>query len=99
MNAHAFLDMDRAERDLTLSALIGREIRCVVSAKIGAGCSREQIANLDVPEGEADDRVEHGEFNSGARYRVERIAPANPAADLAQILSKDLGKSSVHFVE
>lgn len=93
IHAHVFLLMNEAERTAVLDALIGRELRCVVGGN-GAGGRK---SNKGFPSrGHASDDYGTGKNEigwscssrvSGVRYRVERLASANPAADLAYMLS------------
>lgn len=88
--------MNQAERRATLDALIGREIRCVV----GANGTESDMMTLEGQEfgikdashrsGEITAEAKEGEWSSEctrAKYRVERIASTNPAADLSHALS------------
>lgn len=76
-NPHVYLQMGQAERDATLAFLVGREIRCVVGGN-GAATGGSSGGGGSGGDGDVDGRVES---------RVERIASANPAADLAHVLS------------
>lgn len=79
--------MGPAEREATLGALIGREVRCVVggngagvpSSLSGGGGEGGQEGGADWSGGEGG--------GGGVEYRVERISSTNPAADLAHLLS------------
>ncbi|CAM9247462.1 unnamed protein product [Laminaria digitata] len=85
--AHFFLQMGPAEREATLGALIGREVRCVVggngagvrSSCSGGGCEGGEEEGADWSGGNGG--------GGGVEYRVERISSTNPAADLAHLLS------------
>ncbi|CAM9796151.1 unnamed protein product [Scytosiphon promiscuus] len=89
ITADVFLQMGPDERRLTLGSLIGREIRCVVGGDgadvdaYGSGRSSERCSPAGVGEG-------GGEWGGTGRVglRVEGIASANPAADLAHLLSR-----------
>lgn len=93
IHAHVFLGMNHAERRTVIDALIGREFRCVVGSN-GAGDNSSDFAGDR--RGGSDIGVSHGGDvaasqtggwgSSGVKYRIERIAIANPAADLAHLL-------------
>lgn len=88
IHAHVFLHMDQAERRAVLDGLIGREIRCVVG---GNGAGGNYTESKDRRGSETNKGFAFGwscsSRVSGVEYRIERIAGANPAADLAYILS------------
>lgn len=80
--------MSEDERRATLSSLIGRELRCVVGQN-GLGADWNTGMNVEGNYSSGEDVEGRGAGNwcsSGAEYRVELIALANPAADLAHLL-------------
>lgn len=79
VTADAFLHMAPVERGKILESLIGREIRCVVG---GDGA--------DVGGDNGRDSADGGGWGGAGRVglRVEGIANANPAAELAHLLSR-----------
>eukprot|EP00903_Cladosiphon_okamuranus_P008777 g8408.t1 len=79
-NPHVYLQMSQAERNATLTSLVGREIRCVVGGNGAAagGSSGTYGGGGGGGSNDVDGRVE---------FCVERIASTNPAADLAHALS------------
>lgn len=88
IHANVFLNMNEDERRATLSSLIGRELRCVVGQN-GSGADWNTGMNVvgNNPSGEDIEGRGAGNWcSSGAEYRVELIALANPAADLAHLL-------------
>lgn len=88
MHAHVFLHLSPSERTATLASLVGRELRCVVGSNSGWKGSDQSVgASRDVSEGCLDE-IEGNWDTSGVEYRVEAIASANPAADLAYLLAQ-----------
>lgn len=87
IHAQVFVHMDNVERNSTVGALTGREIRCIIGSNhsgIGnAGKEDWKGCTRNSNQGAVDDESWSGEV----QYRVERLAAANPAADLAHILS------------
>ena len=77
--------MGPAEREATLGALIGREVRCVVGGNGGVRSSCSGREGEGGEEGSDRDGCDGG--GGGVEYRVERISSTNPAADLAHLLS------------
>lgn len=92
INAYVFLQMGQMERKETLDSLIGREIRCVVGGN-GATETSEGANNSDGNSNNSsggNGRSDWGgdDIPGRVEFRVERIASANPAADLAHLLSQ-----------
>lgn len=93
INAHVFLQMGQVERKATLDSVIGREIRCVVGGN-GAEATADAnnvdcFASSGGGDGCSDWGGGDGKIPGRVEFRVERIASANPAADLAHLLSHE----------
>lgn len=85
INAQVFLQMGQVERKATLDSLIGREIRCVVG-----GNGAETMGGANNVDRNSNNRSGGDRKISGrVEFRVERIASANPAADLSHLLSQE----------
>lgn len=87
IHADVFCTMSDAERRSVLGALVGHEIRCIVCSK-GAGGDRRHGDCLGTGREGARDDGEEG-WSGVSKYRIERLAAADPAADLSLILSEN----------
>lgn len=87
INAPVYFQMGLAEQKASISFLIGRELRCVVGGNGTEGGGGNNESDSSSSSGCCDGFEAVG-GRGGVGYRIEGIASANPAADLAHLLSR-----------